>query len=64
MCAVAGSVAQVVKRLAVTGTGPARIKVEFGLKVAAEGKVLVAAASEEAAMRVSLTYEPRGSGGR
>lgn len=58
MCAVARSAAQVVEQLAMVGTKPARIEVQFGLKVAVEGQILVAAPSDEATLRVSVRYEP------
>jgi hypothetical protein len=39
---------------------PDRLTVEFGLKVSASGNVVVAGASAEATLRVTLSYDGRG----
>ena len=55
------SVAETVRRLARRAARPDRVEVEFGLKFTAQGKVIVAGASAEAALRVLLPTTPSGS---
>jgi hypothetical protein len=55
--AVASSVAATTKRLRERGMRPDRVEVEFGLKFSAQGRVVVAAASGEASLRVLMSYD-------
>lgn len=62
--AVASSVAGTVRRLAARSACPDRVQVEFGVKFSVQGKAIVAAASGEATLRVMVSYESAGVGGK
>jgi hypothetical protein len=61
--ALGASVAETVQRLAGQAARPEQVRVEFGLRFTAAGSVFVASASGEAALRVSVTYDPARVGG-
>lgn len=56
---VAGSTADVLGQAARRGARPDQLEVEFGLKISAQGNVIVAGSSAEATLRVKLTYDSR-----
>jgi hypothetical protein len=56
---MAASSASVIDQVAARAARPDKLEVEFGLKISAEGNVIVAGASAEATLVVKLTYEPK-----
>lgn len=54
---IAASTARVIGDAANRGAHPTSLEVEFGLKVSAQGNVIVAGAAGEASLRVRLIYE-------
>jgi hypothetical protein len=54
---VAQEVAKTTARLAERAVRPDRMEVEFGLSFSAQGSVFVVAASGQASLRVSLSYD-------
>jgi len=57
---LAASTARTLEESGRRSVRPDGLTVEFGLKVAASGKVIVAGASAEATLRVTLSYGSRG----
>jgi Trypsin-co-occurring domain 1 len=55
--AVATRTAGTVRELASRAVCPDRVEVEFGLSFTAQGNVLVAAASAEASLKVTISYD-------
>ena len=55
--AVAASTVATIGRLGARALGPDEVRVKFGLKFTAKGSVIVAGASGEATLEVSLTYQ-------
>lgn len=53
---MATTTAATIEEAAERGARPSTFAVEFGLKVAAQGQVLIAGVSGEATLRVTLTY--------
>lgn len=58
---VAASTATMITETARRGTRPDRLQVEFGLGISAKGNVIVASASGEATLRVTLIYDAKSS---
>ena len=56
--AVASSTATTINRLGERAISPNEVQVMFGLKFSAQGNVIVAGASGEATLEVTLTYRP------
>lgn len=56
---IAKSTAEVFEKAAVRSARPGRLEVEFGLKSSATGRIIMAAATGEANLKVTLSYEPR-----
>jgi len=54
---IAASTAEVIEKAAERAARPEHVEVEFGLKLAADGNVVVAGVSAEATLRVKLTYD-------
>ena len=54
---VAKSTAEVIERAALAAARPDRMEVEFGLRFSASGGVIMAGASGEASLKVTLTYD-------
>jgi len=66
--AVAGKVAATVAALSAKAMAPEKLSVEFGLSFTASGGVIVAGASAQASLKVTVTYPvpaaaPAGQGG-
>ncbi len=59
---VAASTATMIAEAARRGTHPDRFEVEFGLGISAKGNVIVASASGEATLKVTLIYDTESSG--
>jgi Trypsin-co-occurring domain 1 len=59
---VAASTATMIAEAGRRGTHPDHFEVEFGLKISAKGNVIVASASGEATLKVTLTYDSGSSG--
>jgi hypothetical protein len=57
---MASSTAKVIDQVAARAARPDELEIEFGLKISAEGNVIVAGASAEATLVVKLIYKPRG----
>lgn len=55
---VASTTVDMVGRLAERSVRPDQLEVDFALKFATDGNVIVAAASADAALRVRLSYTP------
>jgi hypothetical protein len=53
---IAASTAQVISDAAKRGARPDSLEVQFGLKVSAQGNVIVAGTAGEASLQVTLTY--------
>lgn len=60
--AVASSTVATMGRLGERAVRPQKVEVKFGLKFAAEGSVIIAGASGEATLEVTLTYAPQDEG--
>lgn len=58
--ALSHRVAAVAEQAVATAVRPSAMEVEFGLKVTAEGRVVIAAASAEASLTVKLIYDAAG----
>jgi hypothetical protein len=56
---VAGAVVGVIEEAAKRAARPDHLDVEFGLKLSAEGNVVVAGVSAESTLRVKLTYDAK-----
>lgn len=56
---IAASMAEVVERAGTRAARPDRLEVSFGLKVSAQGNVIVAGAAAEATLEVKVVYEAR-----
>jgi len=54
---VAASTAKAIAEAARRGTHPDRFEVEFGLGISAKGNVIVASASGQATLKVTLIYD-------
>jgi hypothetical protein len=54
---IAVSVAEVIERMSARSARPDQIEVAFGLKVSAEGSVIVAGVAGEASLQVKLVYD-------
>lgn len=59
---VAASTATTIFEAGKRGAHPDRFQVEFGLGVSAKGNVIVASASGEASLKVTLIYEAKSGG--
>lgn len=55
--AICERVARIVESTAAKAARPSSLVVEFGLKFSAKGNVIVAGASGEASLKVTITYE-------
>jgi hypothetical protein len=53
---------EMVQRLASNATSPTKFEIEFGLGYSVEGKIIVAGASADANLKVTLTYEGKTRG--
>jgi hypothetical protein len=58
---IAGRLAGTVADLGRRGTRPDHVEVQFGLKFSAQGTVIVAGASAEASLQVTVKYDRAGS---
>lgn len=56
---VAASTAGLIEETARRGARPDQLQVEFGLKFSAQGNIIVAGATAEAALVVRLTYDAK-----
>lgn len=56
---IAASMADVVERAAVRAVRPDHLEVTFGLKVSAQGNVIVAGAAGEATLEVKVVYDAK-----
>jgi hypothetical protein len=54
---VAKSTAEMIEKVAAQAVRPDRVEVEFGLRFAVTGKIIIAGAAGEAALKVTLTYD-------
>ncbi len=59
---IAASTAQIISNAADRAARPDRLEVEFGIKLAADGSVVVAGVSAEATLVVKLTYDAKPAG--
>jgi hypothetical protein len=57
--AIAASMAEVVERTAARAACPDQLELSFGLKVSAQGNVIVVGASAEATLQVKVAYEAK-----
>ena len=58
---IAGRLAGTVADLGKRGTRPDHVQVQFGLKFSAQGTIIVAGATAEASLQVTVTYDRAGS---
>jgi hypothetical protein len=56
---IAKSTTEVIEKAAARAARPDRFEVEFGLKFSASGGIIVAGASGEASLKVTLTYDSK-----
>lgn len=54
---VAKSTSEMIEKAAVGAAKPDRVEIEFGLKFSATGNIIMAGASGEATLRVTLAYD-------
>lgn len=57
--AIAKSTASTARQLGIEALTPEELEVKFGLKFAAEGSAILAGASGEASLEVTLKYSPK-----
>jgi hypothetical protein len=57
MVEIASSTAEVIGRMAERAARPDHLEVQFGLSIAANGNIIVASASAEATITVTLSYD-------
>jgi len=56
---IAASMAELIERTGARGARPDHLEVEFGLKVSAQGNVIVAGAAAEATLQVKVVYDAK-----
>jgi Trypsin-co-occurring domain 1 len=56
---VAKSTAEMIEKVAAQAASPDRVEVEFGLRFSATGNIIMAGATAEAALKVTLTYKAK-----
>jgi hypothetical protein len=60
---VAAAIVEVIEQTGERAARPDHLEVQFGLKVAANGNVIVAGVSAEATVTVNLVYDAKSNGG-